>query len=495
MLSKSKALLGLQCAKALWLDSHSSDTNKPDTQTASLFERGISVGELARDLFPKGKLVKYRAGRLNKMVEETKTLMTAGADTIYEASFVNSELGTGLFSSIDILKRCENNPNAWHIFEVKGSTQAKQVHVDDLAIQLLTCLPSIDIASVNLVHINNQYVRDGALCLSSLFSIQDFTEQVILRAKQLEREITDFALINQSELPPEIAISTHCSSPYKCRFFANCHQNVPSESVFNLYRLNQVKKYEAYHNGTVTYADAKSHLKLNRIQTVQVETSLSQTVHLNKDKLKGFIAEVQYPISHFDFETFNEAVPRFDNQRPYQQMPFQYSLHIEHENGEIEHREFLADEFADPREDIVHAMLNDLPSTGSIMAYNMSFEISRIKELAESFPEYREALQALIPRFIDLLVPFRSLGYYHPDFNGSFSIKSVLPALFKGDKTLDYKSLDIQNGGMAMDTFAALHRLKNKTQRQNIRQSLLDYCRLDTLAMVKIFQRLQDIAE
>ncbi|MDU0111771.1 DUF2779 domain-containing protein [Psychrosphaera aquimarina] len=243
----------------------------------------------------------------------------------------------------------------------------------------------------------------------------------------------------------------------------------------------------------MTYQQAKESLRLNKTQKLQVNSYLDNKTHIDLKKIQSFINKVEFPISYFDFETFNEAIPRFDGQRPYQQMPFQYSLHIEEQNGDISHKEFLADENTEPRKALVEAMLAVIPQTGSIMAFNQSFEISRIKELAEFLPEYRDALSALVPRFVDLIEPFRKLGFYHPDFHGSFSIKSILPAMFPNDPDLDYKQLEIQNGGMAMDTFASLPRLKDKKERAQIRRSLLEYCKLDTWAMVKIYHRLAGI--
>jgi hypothetical protein len=186
------------------------------------------------------------------------------------------------------------------------------------------------------------------------------------------------------------------------------------------------------------------------------------------------------------------GVHYIDAQRPYQQMPFQYSLHIEQVSGDLEHKEFLADERYDPRRELAQQMLQDIPASGSIIAFNQSFEISRIKELARMFSDLSEPLLALIPRFIDLIDPFRSLAYYHPDFNGSFSIKSVLPAMFPEDEELSYKKLGIQNGGMAMETYAALLYMTPELRAQK-RQELLEYCHLDTLAMVKIVGKLRDI--
>jgi hypothetical protein len=178
------------------------------------------------------------------------------------------------------------------------------------------------------------------------------------------------------------------------------------------------------------------------------------------------------------------------------QIPFQYSLHILHEDGTLEHKEFLGDENSDPRNDLIDQMLNDITPTGSIVAFNQSFEMSRIKELATFNQNKKDELLALNERFVDLIVPFRGRGYYHPNFNGSFSIKSVLPAMFPNDPELDYKKLgSIQNGGDAMDTFANLHLLKDKSKRDDIRKDLLAYCHLDTLAMVRIWEKLHKIVD
>jgi hypothetical protein len=258
--------------------------------------------------------------------------------------------------------------------------------------------------------------------------------------------------------------------------------------------MNGSKKFEMYYKGLITYENIPSDFVLNTTQKLQVETSKSNKPYIDKSIIKDFIETVKFPINFFDFETFQNAIPRFDSQRPYMQIPFQYSLHILHEDGTLEHKEFLGDENSDPRDALINQMLNDISPNGSIMAYNQAFEITRIKELANYNIERKDELLALVDRFVDLIVPFRERGYYHPNFNGSFSIKSVLPAMFPNNDELNYKKLgSIQNGGDAMDTFANLYLLKDKSQRDEIRKDLLAYCHLDTLAMVRIFEKLKEI--
>nr|PMH87925.1 hypothetical protein BCU57_20210 [Shewanella sp. 10N.286.48.B5] len=326
--------------------------------------------------------------------------------------------------------------------------------------------------------------------VDALFHIQNITDKVNEQTSGLAIKVRQLQNIVSLNQVPDIDIGTYCASPYPCDFSKYCKKHLPKDSVFKIYRMNTVKKYQLYYDGVVSYQQAKENAPLNKMQQLQIDAYLNNTIHVEPKKIENFINKITYPISYFDFETFNEAIPRFKGQRPYMQIPFQYSLHIENSVGELKHKEFLADENTDPRLPLIKAMLNDFPCQGSIMAFNQSFEISRIKELARAFPEYKNALESLIPRFVDLIVPFRNLGYYHPNFHGSFSIKSILPALFPDDSELDYKALTIKNGGMAMDTFANLHRLKDKEQLTEIREALLTYCKLDTWAMVKIYNKL-----
>jgi hypothetical protein len=259
--------------------------------------------------------------------------------------------------------------------------------------------------------------------------------------------------------------------------------------------MGKNKKFELYHEGKISYADVCS-LKLTKAQQLQVDSALSREVYIDREAIKAFVDSAVYPINFLDFETFNSAIPKFPGQMPYRTaIPFQYSLHILHEDREIEHKEFLADENRDPRAEIAKKLAEDITAEGSIAAYHQSTEMKIIRRLAADSAEHEQTLIAMDDRFIDLLKPFQQLMYYHPDFNGSFSIKSVLPAMFPDDAALDYKALEVQAGDMASMIYADLDRIDDESERQKIRESLLEYCKLDTLAMVMIWQELSDIAE
>ena len=486
-LSKSQYIKALQCHKSLWLQKHKPELmDDPDKQSESLFKQGDSVGALARALFPDGEEIVYDSSNFSFMVDKTKEFIANGVEVIYEATFREK----GIFAMADILVK---NGDAWDIYEVKSSTKVKEYHLDDASIQWYALCDSLKLNRAFIVHINNSYVREGALDIDALFTIADVTEIVKERQDAIEPNLKMMEEMLEDTLP-DIDIGVHCNNPHHCDFYGHCWSHVPTPSVFNLYWMSGDKKFEMYYKGILHYDDIPDDMELNATQTLQLSTSRTKEPHIDKPIITEFLETISYPINFFDFETFQNAIPRFDGQRPYVQMPFQYSLHILHEDGRLEHKEFLGDENSDPREALIKQMLCDITQKGSIVAYNQGFEKGVIKELAKFRPAFSDALLALNARFVDLIVPFRRRGYYHPDFNGSFSLKSVLPALFPDEETLDYKRLDIQDGGMAMDTFANLHLLKDRSQREKIREDLLEYCKLDTLAMVRILEKLQKVS-
>lgn len=483
-LSKSQYIRGLQCEKSLWLYKHRPDLRKISQQSDVTMTTGITVGELARDLFPDGESIEFDSKDFQGMMQKTKELIEQGVHTIYEASFRHD----GVFVMCDILHK---DGAEWQMIEVKSATNVKEYYLNDIAIQwhtLSRC--NIPLSSACVAVIDNAYTREGNLEVSKLFKIIDVTLDIQSRQEDVISNLMRLTPILEGEMP-EVLIGPHCNDPFGCDHIDYCWKDVPSVSVFDLYRLTSNKKFEAWYAG-VSMEDADEKMSLTKIQQLQVEAFRDKQIRVDKEKIVQFLDRLIYPLAYFDFETFMDAIPRFDAQRPYQQMPFQYSLHIEQTAGSLEHKEFLADERYDPRRELVEKMLQDLPQSGSIIAFNQSFEITRIRELAEMFSDLREPLLALVPRFIDLIDPFRSLAYYHPDFNGSFSIKSVLPAMFPDDKELSYKSLGVQNGGMAMETYAALLYMEPELRVQK-RHELLEYCHLDTLAMVKILGRLNEM--
>jgi len=493
-LSKSQYIRGLQCHKSLWLYKNRPDLRtEPDQAQESLFNTGYEVGELAKQLFPGGVEIVFDSDDFNGMIEKTRELISNGTEVIYEATFSEK----GIFAMADILVK---NGDGWDMYEVKGSTGVRDDHgvieekyLNDIAIQWYALSDTITLNRAYIIHINNQYIRKGELSIRALLHSEDVTQEVLKKQEAIPEQLSQLQNILQGEIP-DIDIGKHCDMPYHCDFSTHCWKHIPKEnSVFDLsYAMG--KQWKLYHQGILNIDDIPDDFPLGANATLQVQHHKSQEILIDKEKIYKFLNSIEYPINFFDFETFQEAIPRFDNQKPYAKIPFQYSLHILYEDGTLEHKAFLGDENVDPRRALAEKMLNDITPVGSIIAYSQGFEKGQIRNLAELFEDLNDALLALNERFVDLAEPFQHKYYYHPKFHGRYSIKVVLPTLFPNNPELDYKKLgSVQNGGEAMDTFANLHLLKDKSKRDEIRKDLLAYCHLDTLAMVRIWERLHHI--
>lgn len=261
--------------------------------------------------------------------------------------------------------------------------------------------------------------------------------------------------------------------------------------------MTSKKKLEFYNKGIDTLNKIKNPSDFSDIQKIQIKSTVNDSPIINKDIIKKFISTISYPISYLDFETYTEPLPSFNNQKPNERIPFQFSLHIQDNestiiDSESDSIEFLADHLKDPRRDIAAALLKEIPKKGTIITYHQSFEKGVIEELAKFCTDIATDLRALNERIVDLKDPFVDGGYYHPDFEGSFSIKKVLPALCKEDENLNYDNLNIKNGGMASTTFRNLKNMDDN-ETKILREDLKKYCWLDTYAMYAIYKKLLSI--
>ena len=484
-LSKSKFTQGIQCNKILWLEKNGIE--KMDSKNKNVLSNGTEVGELAKNLFGEYIDIEFNEN-LNVMIEDTKKYLLQDNVVITEASFKYNNN----FCSVDILKK---ERNGYSIYEVKSSTDYHHFeYIVDVAYQKYVLEKfGINILSCNLITINNEYVFDGKLDITKLFNITNIDDLVAKEIKDVETNLCFAKNILNSETEPNIDLSVHCNAPHLCGFWKYCSKHLPQPSVFDLYRTNFDKKIEYYKNSVISFEDLKhAGYFLGNIQNMQVEHA-TQTLpdHIDIDGIRKFLSTLTYPIYFLDFETMQPVIPEIVGTKPYQQIPFQYSLHyIETEGGEIKHKEFLAESGTDPRRAIAESLCKDIPEDVCVLAYNKGFECGRINELANTFPDLRNHLMNIHYNMKDLLDPFRSGYYYNKAIGGSFSIKSVLPALFPNDPDLDYHKLDqVHNGGEAMDIFPKIKDLPPDEQKR-ARKNLLKYCELDTLAMVKIWQKL-----
>ena len=490
-LSKSQYCSAIQCPKMLWLKKNKPEVFDESVLNQAVLETGNEVGDLAMGLF--GPFVEVPFGNLSEMIRQTKVLLAENTPVVTEASFSYQ----GLFCSVDILKNLGDR--RVEIYEVKSSTEVKPIHYHDAAFQayVLTKL-GFTVGRVCIVHINNQYVRHGNLDLQQLFEIADVTVEARAMLPDVETNLERFSeYLAQTEEPAD-DIGTYCKDPYLCGFWGYCTRAICSPSVFDLYRLDFRKKIDLYRRSVVSFRDlVRESDVMNDIRQRQIEYALNDKGdYVDREHIRGFLAQLRYPLYFLDFETVQPAIPRYEGTKPYAQIPFQYSLHyIESEDGELKHLEFLAEPGTDPRRAIAERLCADIPADACVTAYYKKFECSRLQELADTFPDLAEHLLRIRDNIVDLLVPFQSGWYYNRAMGSSFSIKSVLPALFPADPSLDYHNLEeIHNGSEAMNAFPAMEQMSPEEQAQT-RRNLLKYCELDTYAMVKVWQKLNEAVQ
>lgn len=492
-LSKSKYCLLWQCPKLLWLEQTHPELKAEDAARDDRMTVGNEIGDLAMGLF--GDFTETTVLKedgwpdIPVMLEKTRQYITAGVENICEAAFSYN----GLYCAVDILRK---ELDGYAIYEVKSSSHEAEIYGVDIAYQkyvLEHC--GIPVTGTYLVCIDSDYVRGEELDIHRLFKIVDMADWVSLEYPLVENRLRTAEKALASATEPEWDIGEHCRNPYECAYWNYCSRHLPNPSVFDLYNIHFKKALDYYRNGLVSFADLLAVPKLNEKQLRQIHHEISPCDdEIDKTGIREFLNTLSYPIYFFDFETMQQALPQYPSAKPYAQIPFQYSLHyIEEPGGELKHKEFLAESGTDPRRAIAESICRDIPMHTCVVAYNRGFECSRLNELALLFPDLAPHLLNVRSNIQDLLVPFQAGYYYNRAMGGSFSIKSVLPALFPDDPELDYHNLEgIHNGGEAMTIFPKIKDMPPE-EAERTRRNLLAYCKLDTYALVKVFQKLQDV--
>ena len=486
-LSKSKFVSGIQCEKKLWFDFYRKDL-KPeiDDQTQAVFNLGHRIGTLAQEMFPNGKDATHENySNLKPSIENTKKWISEKVETIYEATFT----AKNAFCMLDILHREEDE--IWAI-EVKSSTSVKDYHFTDASLQYFV-MKNAGFAPDRffIMHINNKYIKQGELT-SEIFTLTDITEEVLANQDWVAENLDRLLKMLEIEQEPVVEIGAHCSNPVGCDYAHHCWKHVPQYSVFNLYRGGS-KGWNLYEQNILKIEDIPDDFALTHFQNLQRNGLKNDEKHFDKEAIKNIISPWEFPLYFFDFETIFPAIPVFDGTRPYQQVQFQYSLHILDEDGILSHKEFLAnpEDFSNgenPLKQMVEQLRKDFGDKGNIVTYNQSFEVGRLNELAQFFPEEANYLHQLVDRIVDLLPVFQGGNCYFPAMKNSASIKSVLPAIAPD---FTYENLEIQDGGSASSLFH--ESIENGIfTDENLRENLLKYCERDTLAMVIIYQFLME---
>jgi len=486
-LSKSKLLAYRQCPKRLWLEIHRPDLREYGAQTEASFQVGNEVGKIAQKIYdPKGKGVVFDPSveGYDEVIARTAGLIVSPRP-LFEAGFAAG----GARAYVDVmLPLRRKGRQVWRMVEVKSSSKVKDTHKDDIAIQTFIARASgINLDSVALAHIDNQWVYSGGGDYQGLLKEVDLTEEAFEREEEVKGWIDAAQAIARKRKEPEIGASDHCSKPYPCGFIDYCQSDavadeypvswLPGSGNNKLRNLIEV-------DGVTDLRDVPDEL-LNPKQLRVKTYTLAGTVYFDANCAATALAPHRLPAFFLDFETIDFAVPIWKGTRPNQKIPFQFSLHRLSRTGKLTHQAFLDLSGKDPSRKIAEALIAACGERGPVFVYS-HFESGRIRALAECFPRLSRPLLAINERLVDLL-PIAREHYYHPRQQGRWRIKNILPTIAPD---LSYNALDgVQDGSMAMAAYLeAAHPDTTATRKDEIERQLLDYCKLDTNAMVRVWQ-------
>ena len=498
-LTKSRYVSGLQCSKWIWLSFNDpSKLPKVDEATQHRFDEGHKVGELSKQLFPDGIEVKEQLNHQENDKESRELLKKR--KPLFEPGFIHKD--GKCYARADILVPVEKDK--WDIYEVKSSTSVKEEYIWDISFQKY-CYESagLKIRNCFVVHINNQYVRQGEIEPKEFFVIAPVSDEVETEIENVEDNIDKLFKVIALKEAPEIKPGSHCclgTEEYEKKKFNVIHEKDkfwkehPECDIFDLYRGGK-KALELFNSGILHIRELEGH-KLNDKQQIQHKTHKSGKHHCEVEELKNFIDKLRYPLYFMDFESYNTAIPLYNGLKPYQQICFQFSVYIiEKKGARPNHLSFIADGSEDPRPEFMKQLKKALGTKGSIIVYNQSFEQSRLKEMALFLPLYQTWVDSVNERMIDLLIPFRSFFYYHPKQKGSASIKCVLPVLI--DAT--YEDFEIANGSQASLSYLFITHGSYDGEKatpdeiKKVRADLEKYCGQDTMGMIWILEKLENL--
>jgi len=449
----------------------------------AIFDMGHVVGEVARTRHPDGVLVEGGPFDQDAMAAKTAELIgRGGPPAIFEATFEHERV----VSRADLLVRAPGG--RWDLHEVKGSAHVKDPNPDDLAIQYWVLTGAgIKINQAGILTLNRDYVYQGDdYDAQALFKFNDLKADARAKQSEVTEKVEELQAVLRMKMAPDIDIGEHCSAPYDCPFWEHCTEGMETldNPITDLPNLSQKKKILLADLGVDVIEGIPCDFKLTEQQAHVVDCVVNNRAWASGE-LGRVLTRVEYPVHHLDFEAINPALPLYAGTHPFDAVPFQWSDHVESKNGGVEHREFLHEGSDDPRPAFVESLLENLGSKGTIFIWG-SYEIMRMNELATEFPKQTKALAAATKRCVDMCQLVRK-HYYHPGFHGSFSIKSVLPAVVP---KMSYKGLDIQDGEAAGRAFMQARAGTDPREHRRILQALRQYCGMDTAGVVAIRQKL-----
>lgn len=477
-ISKSQYVKGMQCPKALWLYRYRKDLAPEITpEKQALFDAGHEIGELAMQYFGEGIEVKNEYWDVQGAVETTQQYIKEGHDVIFEATATHPI--DGGYSRIDILKRVDGSDD-WDLIEVKSSASVKDYHIDDMSFQYHVFNGAgFKIRKCFMMVINNEYIRDGDIDPQQLLRLEEISGHVFSKQGEVEAVAGQLGYVLERKDEPEVSIGARCFKPFECDYKPYCWAHAPEYSVYDVFQKPKAEEIAKRYG--LDIKKLPDHVRPGGAKALDVESYLSGDVIVDHANISRFLDQVQYPLYFLDYETLQSAIPIFDGIRPFQQIPFQFSIHVQDNPGaELEHHEYLHKDRTDPRRAFAERLIELCGNDGTILVYNQAFEIPRNNELARDFPDFANAIQAINARVLDLLMPFKKRWLYHSNQKSSASIKAVLPAF----TDISYDGLEISDGSEAMLQYRAfLKGIMDDGDSSDMWNNLTEYCKQDTYAM------------
>ena len=483
-LSKSRVMAGLQCHKLLWWMVHEREAPELalDAQTQSVMDRGSHVGEVARRYVPGGVAIELPYNAYAERVALTRQTVDAGAPAVYEGSFS----ADGVFVAVDILER---EGRGFRLVEVKSTASVKDHHIPDVAVQAHVLRRNgLDLVGAEVMHLNRECAYPD---LSNLFVRSDVTDAVRAVAERVPRWIAEQVAMLQRPVP-DVPVGPHCTTPYECPFIARCWPALPPHHVSTLYAMRR-RALELDEQGYQTIYELPEEVPLGKIADRQRRAVQEGRIVVEPTLASALDAFVP-PIAFLDFETVGLAIPVWNGCHPSDSVPVQFSCHVQDEEGRVTHHEWLADGPEDPRPALAERLVRACERARTVVAYNADFERRCIEQMTEALPALATPLRSIVDRLVDLLPVIRN-HVYHPDFGGSFSLKSVLPTLVP---ELRYDGMAIADGGTASLELERLlfngDGLEAET-REWLRSDLRRYCHQDTWGLVALLSCLRKALE
>jgi hypothetical protein len=477
----------LQCQKRLWLEINRPELAEDSPASEAIFAMGNAVGEVARSIYDpgaKGTTIDLRTLGVERALARTAELVRE-RKPIFEAGF--SANGAMAFADVLLPVRRKSLP-AWRMVEVKGSTSVKDYQRNDVAVQAYVARKSgLSLAELAIAHVDSSWVYPGDGDYEGLLTEVDLTAEAFGRGKEVEGWIAQAQSVAARRTEPPLRTGDHCHDPYDCGFIGYCTSLMPRAEHPAEWLPNKTRalKKLIYEDGILEMRLVPDDVLSGRQLRVKTHTLANKT-YFDSAAAAAELKPHGFPAFFLDFETINLAVPVWKGTRPYQQIPFQFSLHRVRKDGRLDDQAFLDLSGSDPSQKLAEALVRACEESGPVYVYNASFESRVIRELAGRFPRLKTPLMRIVGRMVDLL-PIAQKHYYHPDMQGSWSIKAVLPTIVPD---LAYDNLEgVQDGSMAQTAFLeAIQPETSRSRRDEIRSELLDYCGLDTYSMVRIWQ-------